>query len=216
MAVMQRTVQELKTTVGRAQALARQVSASNDGAEALTQLRQQNLATVELFSTLVDGIDASALDPALRQRVKEARDEIMEAERRAQMLDELREELGISPTAVQDRDAVNAVQESANALAEEIEDQIVAAGLDPDDAALFPWQQWAGLFKDEGPRAVRRAALKAINDAKDADQSGDRREQRRAAAGKTPKGNAGGPAKDPLTTGDLDARVAALKALTRG
>ena len=216
MAGLQRVIGELKTSVGRAQSLARQVSEASNSTEVMSQLRSQNLAVADLFATLVDGIDASAIDPALRARVKEARDEIMEAERRAKMMDELREELGITPEAARNRDAMSEQQEQANALAEEIEDAILVAGLDPDDSTLFPWAQWVDLFKAEGPRAVRRAALKAINDAQNVDKAGDRRETRRAAAGRSPRGTTPTTEKDPLTSGDFDSRYKALQALTRG
>lgn len=221
MAGLQRMIGELKTSVGRAQSLARQMSNANDNTEVMTQLRQQNLAVADLFATLVDGIDESALDPSLRVRVKEARGEILEAERKAEMMDEIRKELGITPGTMREQEALSEQQDKANALAEDIEDQIVAAGLDPDDATLFPWPEWVRLFKaaeasgNDGARTVRRAAIKAIADAQNTDQADDRRESRRAAAGKTPRGSTPAVTKDPLTTGDLDARIKALRALTR-
>jgi hypothetical protein len=214
MAAMRTMVGDLKTAVGRAQSLARQVSETSDTSQIAAQLREQNVAVAELFGTLVDGMDETTLDPALRSRIRQARDEIMQAEQRAQMLDELREEMGISPTAQRDRDSQEQLQAQANVLAEEIEDQIVAAGLDPEDPA-FPWKDWALIMMNDGPRAVRRAALKAINDAKDADQQGSRREAKRSAAGRTPRGSAPASKGDPLTSGSFEDRYKALQGMTR-
>lgn len=205
--------QELRTLVGRAQSNARQVAEASNS-EALAQLREQNVAVAELFATLVSGIDENSIDPNLRTKILQTRDEIMQTEQRARMLDEIREELGISPTAARERDALEQLQAQANALADEIEDQIVAAGLDPNDPQ-FPWKQWAETLKTDGVRAVRRAALQAINQARDVEQQGTRREARRTAAGRTPRQVAPASKGNPLETGSFEERYKALMGMTR-
>lgn len=204
--------QELRTLVGRATANARQVvSATN--AEAMSRLRENNLATAQLFTTLVESIDESAMDPAMRSKVIKARDEIMAAEQRAQMLDELRRELGVNPQAEEERDELDAMQEKANELAQFLEDTIVDAGLDPNDEEQFPWKQWAAIYRTQGERAARSAAMKAIRAAQSADQAGSRREARRSSAGRGPKGGAASAPKNPLRDGSLDDRKKALDEL---
>ena len=215
---LQKTVRDLSTAVGRAQSLARAAQRDPDDDEVVGELRQQNSDMVRLLATVVEGIDPTAIDPNLRSRVIQARQELESAEQRRQELDELRAELGLTKQSAKQQAQMMDLQEQANELTEELEDQIVAAGLDPDDSALFPWKEWAELFKAEGPRAVRRAALAAIRTGSAADASGARREQRRKAAGQTPRAAAAGRTKtdlDALTTGSLDDQMKALAKLTR-
>ena len=220
LAAMQGTIAELKTTVGRAQSLARQVSQASNSADVMAQLREQNTVVAGLFEALIDGIDPDSIDANLVAKIKQASAEIREAERRAQMMDEIREELGISPSAARDREELEDLQSQANAVASDIEDLIVDADLDPNDNELFPWAQWAEMFKSaaeagqDPERVVRRAAVKAIRDAQAADSAGDRREQRRGATGRGPKGAASSAKRDPLTTGDLASRMKELQRLT--
>ncbi len=213
MTAMRTMIQDLKSVVGRAQSLARQVG-RDPSADVEAKLREQNLVVAELIGHIVEGIDESAIDPKLKARVLEARREIMAAEERARMMEELKSELGITPEVQREREELEDLQARANDLAETIEDQIVAAGLDPNDETLFPWKEWAQMFKEgRDERPVRRAALKAINDAMNADRSGDRRESRRGVGARVPSNKTPAAKKDPLLNGSLAERIAYLDRL---
>lgn len=217
MAGMRSLVNDLRTTVGRAQALARQVEQSNRSDEALAQLREQNVAVAELFGSLVDGIDQTVLDPAMRNRIVQARNDILEAEKRAKMLEELREELGIERPrpGTSTRAQLEALQAEADEVADEISASIRKAGFDPTDQSLFPWKEWAEIMKGEGASAVRQAAILAISNATVAKQSEGRREARRTAAGKSPRGGAAASNRNPLQSGSFEERYKALQGMTR-
>lgn len=224
---LKQTVRELSSAVGRVQSLTRQQARGNDDEDVRNELRKQNADMLRLLATVVGGIDENAIDPALRQRVGQAMSELEAAEQRKADLDALRKELGLTPQSTAARQQMADMQETANELAADIEDEIVAAGMDPDDSTLFPWQEWTAKFKEEAlktgdiagaARTVRRLALTAVRKASEADASSTRREARRKASGQTPKGAAARGAKsdlDALTTGSLEDQMKALARLTR-
>jgi hypothetical protein len=56
-------------------------------------------------------------------------------------------------------------------------------------------------------------AIKNMADAGESDPAGDRRDERKDAAGTSPSGSSPAEEKDPLTTGTLDDQVAALRSI---
>lgn len=213
-AALEKTAQELRTSLGRARSVLDRLDNRGAQEEMVAEMRQQNAATAELFRVVVNGLAPNAIDPNLRAQINAAADEIAAAEQKASMLDELKRELGIDPNKPSDED-YDELQEAANDLAADLEDEIRAEGMDPDDNTRFNWTKWAETIKTQGIRAARVQARREIKEAAKEEQSGARRESRRAASGASPRGKAPVVKGDPLTSGSLADRIKALNAITR-
>ena len=208
LASQRQMIDDLRRSVGRAQSLADQWRQGHD--EVREELRAQQEATANILAAIVDGIDDSAIDPTLKQKVRKAQADIAEAARAARTKAELMEELGINPqqqARVQQQMEAQAV---ANALTADLEDEMTTFGLDPDE---FDWEGVKTQLLAGGVDAAKRFARGKIREAVMEQQAAARRTARKTAAGATPKGAAGVPTKNDLSEGDFAARKAALDKL---
>ena len=208
LASQRQMIDDLRRSVGRAQSLADQWRQGHD--EVREELRAQQESVANILAAIVDGIDDSAIDPALKQKVRTAQQEIAETARAARTKAELMEELGINPqqqARVQQQMEAQAV---ANALTADLEDEMTVFGLDPDE---FDWNGVKAQLLAGGVDAAKRYARTKIREAVMEQQAAQRRTARKTAAGTTPKGAAGTPPKNDLSEGDFASRKRALDAL---
>lgn len=208
LATQRQMIDDLRRSVGRAQSLADQWRQGHD--EVREELRAQQESVANILAAIVDGIDDTAIDPALKQKVRTAQQEIAEAARTARTKAELMEELGINPRQREVVQQQLEAQAVANALTADLEDEMSVFGVDPDE---FDWEGVKAQLLSGGVEAAKRFARTKIREAVMEQQAAQRRTARKTAAGPTPKGAAGVPPKNDLSEGDFAARKKALDAL---
>lgn len=201
-------VDDLRRSVGRAQALMEQYRQGNEEVRAEQKAQNANMAT--LLGAIVNGIDDSVIDPDLKRKIREAQDEIAEAEREERTTARVREELGIDPRQIQAQREVALLQQTANELSADLEDEMETLGLDPDE---MDWQGVKAALLSGGVVAAKRFARTKIRAALEERNVGARVTTRKRAAGPTPKGGAAEPPKNELAANDFATKKAALDKL---
>lgn len=216
-------VSELSRTVGRAQSLAEKANATPDPDPAL----QEQLGSVSsILDALVDGLDPEAIPPELRARVGALRQTARAAADRRAIVAEVTEALKPEDTVVstsQNDGAATSVQDQLNAFSTELESQIRAFDMDPNDE-LFDWAKMNQLLgKAGGAAEVRKYVAAQIQEGLGSDGADERRTRRAGDAGKAPVGGNGASGSGERTLSevlndgklDLNQKVAAMKAAIR-
>ena len=207
-------VDELKRSVGRIQSL----MAKYDSATSDTQRAELQKQMNERFSSLegqlgevVSGMDESALDPATRQRILQVQER---ARQEASVRQAVEQEIAKRAPRPQ-------AQPQVSPLETELVNTIMAAGLDPDDSAVFDWAEMSKIAQGDGTgRAVRQHVLTKILEAKAEDAAAARRSSAKKQAGNgTPRADSGtlnpaGRMKAAMDKGDFASAYAELRKLT--
>lgn len=209
LAAQRELITDLRRSVGRSQSLVERYQKTND--ELRTELRKQNESTAQILGAIVNGIDDSVIDPNLKRRVAEAQRQIQADADRESMKNEIRREIGYDPANAEAEQERAALQTQANELAADLEDQMGAMGIDPDE---FDWNGLKEQFLNTDPRTARRWAMGKIREAVVAAQTATRRDTRRSTT-KTPRGGETTKNENPLSGNDFAKKKAALDALLR-
>lgn len=202
------TLRQLNTTVGRLQSIMDRQAKSPPKDDESVKLMQERYGEVsELLTLLVSGMDETVLSPEVRERIAAAQREAQRRADKEEILKEVRE--ANKPPADDGPSTEDLLMEFQG----EMEALIKQAGLDPDDE-LFDWSGAAvQALQRGGTTAARAYFIEQIGEGLKEKGAATRRDSRKKNAGKgSPKGQASGD-KDPLSTGSLDDRLAALRAL---
>lgn len=181
---------ELIAAVGRLQALQAKVDAGTGDSETVTALRTQMAAANEVLDALLDD---EAIDPKVKERAGRARTKAQADSELAALKREIEALKADRKTPAQQTVNDNAPTPFEVGVVTAIQ----TAGLDPDDTALFDWQEATQLFHTQGAAAARDYFKKKIEEGL-ASKSAAGRRQVKKEAGSTQVNKAGGPATNPL------------------
>lgn len=190
LAELQKTLKDFTAMAGRVQSIEARLNKAEDPstrAQLERSLRAELAETQELTATILDGIDETSIDPAVKARIKDklatARTKAERDAFRAEIVQELR---GAEQPETTDFRASPAIQVWERTRTREI----TRAGLDPDSPALD--QMWGEVsrFLAAGDFAgADRVADAAIDNAIKEDREARRRQRTKTNAGEgSPKG----------------------------
>lgn len=164
---------DLLTAVGRLQSLQAKVDAGTGDAGAVSKLTAQMTAANEALDALLED---ETVDPKVRAKATAAR---TKADANSEIA-ELRREMAAMKAARAVVEPTNAPSPFETGIVAAIE----AAGLDPDDTALFDWRGMASsLLSTQGPAAATAYFKTQIAAGLEAKATAGRRQGRKDAAG---------------------------------
>lgn len=214
---------DLRRSVGRIQSLEnRSQQDTTNNEELVAEISKQFGGVHELLSTVVEGIDETALDPTTKARVRQA----YETSRRANEANSLRKEAAAEALAILKRDRpqlfeADTQDDGSNpehvVRAQRIEATVVPLfedqNLDPDDPQFAKlWTEGAALIQSgKTDREIRAYFRDSIADNNAEDAAATRRQTAKDRAGKGSPTPAGTPDDGPLYTGDLDKDMARMR-----
>ena len=177
----------LKADIGRLHSLIARAESGRGSTEA--QQRQIAAQVEAVKGTLAAVLDDDTISPEIRARARAAAEKAEADAKLAGMQAQLEARRSAPP------DSGN--QGSASEFEEELVNLVESHGLNPDDAALFDWQQATQILNAQGKGATRAYFRQRITEAKATQQAATRR-QTRKEAGK------GSPPPDGANTRNLD------------
>ena len=203
---------DLRRTVGRLQSIV------DRNPEPDAAVREQITQSQQMLDLLIDGLDDTAVDPNVRERIRSTRDVARKAAERAAIVAETEAAVlkRVKPQADDDGDDLSEKDKllaMGRAFEDDVVEEIKSYDLDPAD---FDWKEATDILVKDGVPATRKWFRAKIKEALAEADTEERRQARKTLAKPSPK--PAGAAKSGVEvisdpSASLEARIAALRGM---
>lgn len=181
-------LRDFSRAVGRLQSAASKAVAAPQGIA--PELQEQLQASYAMLDSLIDGLDETAVDPAVRKQLQGLREKRRQLQAEADIDRRVEEKVRKALPQPQGDPEESAVAQALLSFQHEVEDEIEAYGLDPDD---FDWEGEATtLLRTKGFAATRTYFRQKIQENLRDTAATERRQARKGTADKPVPKAAGG------------------------